>query len=244
MREYRKLFHGKPEKIRLVSNNFCYGPMPDPEDEIEQHITIIRDGRVWFTGYSVKDGQKLQKLRSRIFRIVPSSAERVLRCIASYFEKSHDLIGAKDAGTWNLRIINDGGDTFDFSDSLQTHICVDGTDCSALLRKALGMWELLAFDGENDMDAGEWNQTKIYRLFIADGAEFCDSAKYEFVADFAEKQRAWEYAKYMIGRERYAGKSIIMKTVSASDVKAADGSVECVLLASGEMPFLDEYTFR
>lgn len=50
--EYRKHLREqlKPikqlEKIRLVSNNICYGPMPEPDEIVEQVLIIHADGRV------------------------------------------------------------------------------------------------------------------------------------------------------------------------------------------------------
>ena len=36
------------KKIKIKSNNICYGPAPEPEDEIEQILTISNTGKVWF----------------------------------------------------------------------------------------------------------------------------------------------------------------------------------------------------
>ena len=45
------LFQGMLKKLRIVSNNIRYGPMPERDDEEEQHLTINDKGRVWFAGY-------------------------------------------------------------------------------------------------------------------------------------------------------------------------------------------------
>ena len=50
--EYRKQLREqlKPikqlEKIRLVSNNICYDPVPEPDEIVEQVLIIHADGRV------------------------------------------------------------------------------------------------------------------------------------------------------------------------------------------------------
>ena len=49
-------FNGTPQKIRIVSNSIGYGPCPEPNDIVEQHITINSDGRVWFSEYAFGDG--------------------------------------------------------------------------------------------------------------------------------------------------------------------------------------------
>lgn len=64
------IFQGTLKKIRIVSNNICYGPMPDPDDEVEQHLTINDEGRVWFSGYNFgHSGERYEKARSKIFKI-------------------------------------------------------------------------------------------------------------------------------------------------------------------------------
>lgn len=42
---HMKRFKGTSQKVRIVSNNICYGPSPEPDDEVEQHIIINADGR-------------------------------------------------------------------------------------------------------------------------------------------------------------------------------------------------------
>ncbi|MEF9917474.1 MAG: hypothetical protein RR746_08990 [Lachnospiraceae bacterium] len=46
------IFEGIPKKMHIVSNNICYGPCPEPEDEVEQRLTVNTDGRVWFSAYA------------------------------------------------------------------------------------------------------------------------------------------------------------------------------------------------
>ena len=48
------LFRGRVTRIKLISNNICFGPRPEEDDEVEQHITICSDGRVFFSGYSLE----------------------------------------------------------------------------------------------------------------------------------------------------------------------------------------------
>lgn len=43
------IFEGTPQKLWLISNNSCYGPHPQPNDEVEQHLSITADGRVFFS---------------------------------------------------------------------------------------------------------------------------------------------------------------------------------------------------
>ena len=50
--ENQFVFKGTLKKIRIVSNNVCFSCMPEPDDEVEQHLTINNDGQVLFLGYN------------------------------------------------------------------------------------------------------------------------------------------------------------------------------------------------
>ena len=64
------IFKGMPQKIRIVSNGMGYGPCPEPNDIVEQHITINSDGRVWFSAYSFGDGfDKYKKAKTKNYKI-------------------------------------------------------------------------------------------------------------------------------------------------------------------------------
>lgn len=63
------LFQGILQKIRIVSNCIGYGPRPEPDDEVEQHLTINAEGRVWFSSYKFGDVPgKYQKANTRNFK--------------------------------------------------------------------------------------------------------------------------------------------------------------------------------
>lgn len=49
------IFEGTLKKMRIISNNICYAPSPEPVDEVEQHLTINKDRRVWFSVYAFGD---------------------------------------------------------------------------------------------------------------------------------------------------------------------------------------------
>lgn len=53
------------QKIKIISNNICYGPEPSPSDEVEQHLTISATGDVWFIGYNYGEGSGNYKIGRR-----------------------------------------------------------------------------------------------------------------------------------------------------------------------------------
>ncbi len=85
-----KRFKGTSQKVRIVSNNICYGPSPEPDDEVEQHIIINADGRIWFSAYNFGSGfDGYEKSRSKIYKIEKESATKVLNSIARYFSTEY-----------------------------------------------------------------------------------------------------------------------------------------------------------
>ena len=74
-------------KFTLVSNNTCYGPCPEPDEEVEQRLTLAANGRVWFSGYNFghgfgdyEVGRKLQ------VNIGSEAAGRILDLLDRYFD--------------------------------------------------------------------------------------------------------------------------------------------------------------
>ena len=151
--EHVTLFKGEPQKVRIVSNNICYGPMPEPDDEIEQHITINAEGRVWFSAYNFGTGfGGHQKARSQIYKIDKGTAQSVLTSIAQYFSTEFIEVFATDIGDWTMEITNTEGTVYKYKGSLCADFEVDGGDLSDMVRDALGMNDLYVFDGNNKPD--------------------------------------------------------------------------------------------
>lgn len=141
------LFKGVPQKVRIISNNICYGPQPKPEDEIEQHITINTEGRVWFSAYNFSSGfGEHEKARSKIYKIKKDIAAKVLNNIARYFSTEYIEVFATDIGEWVMEITNTEGEVYKYHGSLIADFEVDGVDLSDMVREALGMYDLYIFD--------------------------------------------------------------------------------------------------
>lgn len=159
------VFQGEPQKIRIVSNNICYGLPPEPEDEVEQHITINAEGRVWFSAYNFGEGfGRYKKARSQIYKIDKAVADKVLNSVASYFSGEYDELFATDIGDWVMEITNVDGKVYKFGGSLCADFEVDGIDLSDLIRDALGMNDLYVFDGNNKPDRVERITVDYHRI--------------------------------------------------------------------------------
>lgn len=124
------IFQGTLKKIRIVSNNICYGPMLDSDDEVEQHLTINDEGRVWFSGYNFgHNGERYEK----------ATTDRLLCAIAAYFGNEYDEIFATDIGNWEMELTNTEGTVYKFRGSLCADFDYEGIDLSDLVRDTVGM---------------------------------------------------------------------------------------------------------
>lgn len=173
------LFEGVPQKMKIVSNGIGYGPCPEPEDIVEQHITINAEGRVWYISYKYGDGgEKYEKAESKKFKIDKTTALNVLNTIVEYFNNHDEDMFATDVGGWNLNITNTDGAVFNFAGSLCGCYEVDDVDICNLIRDALEIDDLFVFDGRFKPDpvikiVVDYNRvTKIKPKEIPDGASW------------------------------------------------------------------------
>ncbi len=171
------IFQGALKKMRIVSNNICYGLMPQPDDEVEQHLAINKDGRVWFSGYNYGyGGEKYEKTRSRNFKIEKTSADRLFVVISAYFGKEYNEVFATDIGDWTMELTNTDGVTYKFRGALCADLEYEGDDLSDLIREAVEMDDLYVFDGNSKPDVInriviDYNRvTKIKPKVIPEGA--------------------------------------------------------------------------
>lgn len=105
--------------MRIVSNNICYGPMPEPNEEVEQHLSINNEGRVWFSGYNFGlGGERYEKARSKNFKIEKVATDKLFVAIAAYFGNEYTEIFATDIGDWVMELTNTEGITYKFRGSL------------------------------------------------------------------------------------------------------------------------------
>ena len=151
--ENNAMFKGIPKTINIVSNNICYGPCPEPTDEVEQHLTISSEGQVKFSSLNFGYGmEKYEKGRSEEFNIGKPVAGKILNAVGEYFSNEYIEIFATDIGDWNMEIINTDGESYHFRGSLCADFEIDGIDLSNLIRDEIGIKNLYIFDGNNKPD--------------------------------------------------------------------------------------------
>lgn len=160
----------------ITSNNVCFGPRPLPDDEIEQRLSIMADGRVFFSAYAYGDGTKHIKTCTRNFEIEAEKAAYILKIVGDYFSDEYDVAFAADVGDWEMTITNTENVSYHFRGSLCTGCSDELDNLSDTIRFNLEMPELLVFDGMAKSDrieriAVDYHRiTKIKPGFIPEGS--------------------------------------------------------------------------
>lgn len=144
------IFEGTLRKIQLISNNvreLC----PEPEDEIEQHLTIKDDGRVWFSRYRFGAmGSHYELIEKLNFSISAEAVDRIMTAVTGYFGNEYDICFVTDVGTWNLVLTNTEGKTYKMAGPLCYDLQTESGGLSDLIRTNLDRDDLFVFDGNPD----------------------------------------------------------------------------------------------
>ena len=143
------VFFGNVKKIKIHSNNICFGYCPKKDDEVEQHLTITEDGRVWITRYVIAEDLNFadyKKIEQKQFKIEPEKAKFLLSKFTKYFRDEYELSFATDVGMFEMWIDDDEGKKAYFVGPLISEFEVDGYDLSQLVRDTLDDQSLFVFD--------------------------------------------------------------------------------------------------
>ena len=146
------VFFGNAKKIKIHSNNVCFGYCPKKGDEVEQHLTITEDGRVWLTRYAINEDLNFadyEKTEQKQFKIEPDKAKMLLSKFTKYFRDEYEINFATDVGSFEMWIDDDEGKKAYFVGPLISEFVVDGFDLSQLVRDTLNDQTLFVFDDNN-----------------------------------------------------------------------------------------------
>lgn len=141
-------FHGELQKIRLIANNMGYGPLPAPDEEVEQRLTMTREGKVWLSRYSFHDTMRNRLMSREQFSVDNRCVESLFKQISTHFAENKLIGMATDVPIWNLELFNTTGEVFRYTGPMlrKSHPFLD--DISDELRLRLNQVHLFAFDGE------------------------------------------------------------------------------------------------
>lgn len=134
------------QKVRIVSNLMCFGLCPNPEDPIEQRLTISASGCIWFTEYLYgKDGEHTIG-RKKQFSIGKERTAAMLSLIADYIEQDPDIMLCTDIGSWELHVTYpDSSGATQISGSLCGGVCVGTTDLTEYIQDVIPIEGLKIF---------------------------------------------------------------------------------------------------
>jgi hypothetical protein len=142
--------------IRIESNNICYGPEPDADDEVEQYLTISSTGRVWFSARNYQQYcNSKDYCRKKQVSIDKWKAEFLLRLIDNI---SEDMPFVTDVGSYDLEIRYANDRTRRISGSLIGNVYShaygeeDNVDVTRLIRRFIPVYGLWAFNGSTAPD--------------------------------------------------------------------------------------------
>lgn len=138
-------------KIHITSNNICLGPCPEPEDEVEQVLSIERNGQVEISryAYGFADNKLIEEER---FSVDEDKAEAIFDAIGRCFYEGDDAYMVTDVGRWEMTVFDDAGNADRFMGALieSDYTQVDGESISDIIRMNLGRKDLFVFDGNPD----------------------------------------------------------------------------------------------
>lgn len=183
------LFSGKVRKMKLVSNCLGYGPCPEATDEVEQHLTITADGRVYYSDYCFGDGEKYNQVEKKNYKIDVAKAGQLLSLLENYFSNEFDAAFATDVGSWELVLTNTDDKEFLFRGSL-CPIVDELIGISEEFRTVMEMPELLMFDGQESPDQIEALKIDYHRVTKIKPRVLPEDASYEYVT--------WDYSESIL----------------------------------------------
>lgn len=204
-------FEGEAKMFQLISNDYGYGPLPYPTEEIEQHLTINANGLVEFLAFNFGDGKGSHpSKRSKTISIENLSANRILNAVGEYFGRGYTEIFATDIGDWHLEIINTNDDSYFFKGSLCADLEIDGVNLSELIREQIPLNNLFLFDGNYQTD-------KVTRLTIDYHRVTEVKSKYLDYKESLSINRATETIEYLQAFD--SGSTITQKFQVQGEVK-------------------------
>ena len=89
---------------------------------------------------------------------------------------------------------------------------------------------------------------KRHRIYVSPMGGFCDSANYEFIAEFENEKLASNYVRFLRDKKRYSDKDIIVQEVFVKKTQyreeSSRGKVIAVVSVLGEGLPVEEYEFK
>lgn len=140
-------FRGKLQKMRLVANNMGYGPLPPPDEEVEQRLTVTANGKVWLSRWCLHENMTYVLNSREQFKVEPTCTKSLFSRIAAYFSERETAGMATDVAIWELKLTNTEGKSFRYAGPMLRTVTSELDQISDKLRLLLHQDDLFAFDG-------------------------------------------------------------------------------------------------
>lgn len=142
-------FKGTLAQIQLVSNN-CGWRKPKPAEEVEQCVTIGKDGQVEIVRYCFVSSQtKAACTQVQAASIPIMAAVELMAFTATIFHRSSNCLEYSDWGRWHLALTNTDGEVFQFTGPVDDDVFYL-VQLSERIRQQLQANDLFVFDGNPD----------------------------------------------------------------------------------------------
>ncbi len=140
------------QKAQIISDLMCYGPCPEPEDAIEQRLTISSNGQIWFTEYLFGEigSQKHPIGRQKRMTLGKEKTAAILSLLADYCESEPMQMRCTDIGDWTLTATTPDGKKKKLSCSMCGGVTVGDVDLTEYIREQIPIDDLVVFGGWND----------------------------------------------------------------------------------------------
>lgn len=140
-------FRGRLYKLRLIASDIAYGPCPAPDEEVEQRLTIMRNGMVWLSRWAFGCGIKPTLICREQFRIGDNAVTILFERMEAYFSGNLKMALASDADVWNLELTNTNKQVYYYYGSVCRSLAPELDTISDQLRLLVGRSGLIAFNG-------------------------------------------------------------------------------------------------
>ena len=195
-------------KLQITSNCQEYGPKPAPDDEIEQHLTLLSDGRVWLSRFRYGSGFKYELLEKKAFRIHTADMGQIMQAAEECFHNDFKPVMMTDAGTWTLVITYKDGTEKTLKGALCRDERIERRHLSGRIRTALDIPGLFLFDKKQAKKPDE--------LIFCDVTFDSSNRTYCYLAD-TDEYEAGDKVVVLAGKEQ---REAIVEVVSVRYITA------------------------
>ncbi len=88
--------------LYFESNSICYGPIPEPDDLVEQSLELHADGYVLVIDYVFGEGWPYRMKSEKKYYLEPAVAKKILREAREMFTEKLPREFVTDVGSWGM----------------------------------------------------------------------------------------------------------------------------------------------